>query len=150
MAWQWVLGFHIIGIVLWAGGLMTLTRQLGHRARLGASADSEAFESMERKSYFAGVLPGMLIVLVTGSVMLMYKAGDASAYFNPKGAWGATFHMKMTMVTVMIVISEFAMFKMRQYHKGKPVKRATFMALHGIAALLLLMIVFTVKVNLLG
>lgn len=148
MAWQWVVGFHIVGIVMWIGGLMSLTRLLGHRAREG-QADS-GLVSFERKSYFGAVLPGMLIVLVTGSVMLMYKAGTASAYFDPKLAWGATFHVKMTLVTVMIVISEVATWKMRQFHKGKAVSRAVFMALHGVSALLLIGIVLIIKANIFG
>ena len=148
MTWQWVLGLHIVGIIMWLGGLMSLTRSLAHRARENPSDGN--WESFEKKSYFAGVLPGMLIVIVTGSLMLMYKSGTAGAYFNPKLAWGATFHVKMTLVTIMIVISEAAMWKMRQFHKGKPIKRATFMALHGIAALLMLAVVVVLKANVFG
>lgn len=147
---QWLLGFHIIGIILWMGGLVTIGRLLGHHASLESAEARRALIPFERKSYLFAILPGFLIALLTGLGMLVFKSEGIGHYLNPSGPWGATFHAKLTLVVVLIVIDQLVFAKMRKLHRDDEGKRGFFMATHGIVGLAFIVIVLLVKTNMLG
>ena len=74
----------------------------------------------------------------------------AAAYFAKGAAWGATFHVKMTLVVVLIVLDQLIAAKMRKLHKEDEGNRGFFMATHGIVALIMIVIVLMMKTNILG
>ncbi len=144
----WLSAFHIVGLILWLGGLVTLARLLGHHAGLESAEARKALVSFEKKSYLMAVLPGFLLVLGTGVALLL---GNGMGYYmDPKGAWGATFHLKLTIVFILIGLDQFVFFKMRKLHAEDEGNRGLFMALHGIIGLLFIVVVVVVKARLLA
>ena len=146
----WLASFHIIGLIVWLGGLITLGRLLGHHASLESAEARKSLIDFERKSYFFAVLPGFLVALITGLVLLMTNGGGPANYFGSEGGWGMTFHLKMTLVIVLIVLDQLVGAKMRKLHSEDQGSRAFFMATHGIIALIMILIVVMVKTNILG
>ncbi len=144
----WLAAFHIIGLILWLGGLIVLARLMGTHAAMEDPTARKALIDFEKKSYFIGVLPGFLLALITGLVMLGGK-GPAN-YFAPGSAWGLTFHIKMTLVLGLIVLDQLIAAKMRKLHKEDEGSKGFFMATHGIVGLLMIVIVVMMKTNILG
>lgn len=127
----------MIGIVVWFAASLDLSRLLGHHAKIGHEA-GEALKSYEIKTYYYANLPGFLLALSTGLYMLF---SNLSLYLDPKGAWGATFHIKLTIVTLAIILDQVVLWKMRKLHRGHSVSRGTFMALHGILGMILMVVI---------
>ena len=141
---KFVLAFHLIGMVLWIGGLMTFSRLVGHHARLGPAAN-DTLLSFQKKSYFIGVLPGGLLTIVMGLGLLMSQPGGMKHYLAADGPWGITFHVKLSLV-LFIFISDIVCFaQLRKLSKGESVSRGLVMALHGLVALAFIAIVLLVK-----
>lgn len=145
---NWLLAFHFVGLLVWLGGLMTLSRLLGHHVALTSAEAREALIPFERKSYFMAILPGFLVALLTGLGMLFGK-GMAN-YFAPGSAWGLTFHIKLTLVIALIVLDQVTAAKMRKVHKEDTGSRGTFMGLHGAVGLIMIIVIILVKTNILG
>lgn len=147
---SWLAGLHIIGLILWLGGIITLARLCGHHASLEDAAARKALIPFEKKSYLISVLPGFLLALVTGIIMLVSKAGGMAHYFAPESPWGLTFHIKLTIILVLIVLDQLVAAKMRKLHAEDEGSRGFFMATHGIIGLLMIITVLLVKTNILG
>lgn len=140
MIWSgsWLLALHIVGIILWMGGLFMLTRHLGMHAEL-PDAPSDALREYESKSYYMAVFPGFLLTLGTGLYMLLTRAGEM---LSTDGTWGATFHAKLALIVVLIIADQFVHFRMRHFHNKGFGKRGAFMAAHGVVGLVFIVIVF--------
>lgn len=147
---NWLVAFHIVGLILWMGGLVTLARLLGHHAGLDSKEAREALVGFERKSYLMAILPGFLLTLITGLVLLVSKGDGISFYLSPDGPWGGTFHAKLTFVVLLIVFDQLVFAKMRKLHKTDEGSRGFFMATHGIIGLLFIFVVILVQTNLFG
>ena len=147
---QWIAGFHVVGIIVWMGGLVTLARLLGHHASLESDAARQSLIQFERRSYLWAILPGFLVSLTTGLIMLLGKAGAPGLYLKADGPWGATFHLKLTLVVGLIVLDQLVFWKMRKLHKDDEGSRGFFMASHGIVGLIFIIVVLLVKTNVMG
>lgn len=137
---------HIIGLILWMGGLFHLARHLGRHAQLEEVRQS--LVSWESTTYWATVLPGFLLTLGSGLWML-FDMG-LPHYLDTDGVWGATFHLKLTLIVVLIGIDFFTQFRMRQLHRSGEGSRGLFMALHGVVGLCFIVIVVAVKLRILA
>lgn len=146
--YHWMPALHLIGIILWMGGLFQLARHLGQHARLEESAAREAFAEWESKTYYIVVLPGFLLTLFTGLYALFSKGWGA--YLNPDGFWGPTFHLKLLLIVILIGADQFLHYKMRRLHDGEDASAGLFMAIHGIVALFFIGIVLIMKLRLLA
>lgn len=148
---DWLKAFHIIGIIVWMGGLVTLARLLGHHASLESSDARESLIQFEKRSYFWAILPGFLIALGTGLALLFHGGGQGiSFYLKPDMGWGGTFHAKLLFVVVLIVFDQMVFWKMRKLHRDDEGSRGFFMAAHGIIGLLFIVVTVLVKTNLFG
>ncbi|MFB6262322.1 MAG: CopD family protein [Bradymonadaceae bacterium] len=132
---------HIIGFILWMGGLFQLARHLGMHADLEETRDELA--SWETSTYFGTVLPGLLLTLGTG--LWLFVSRGPEQYLNTDGPWGATFHLKLMLVVILIGIDLFVQFRMRRLHRSGEGNRGLFMALHGVVGLCFIVIVVAVK-----
>ena len=147
---QWILGLHVIGIIVWMGGLVTLARLVGHHAGLESKEARASLVRFERRSYFAAILPGFLLALFTGLTMLLFKGNGIGHYLSADGPWGATFHAKLTLVAILIVLDQLILSKMRKLHREDVGSKPFFMATHGIVGLIFMIIVLLVETNVLG
>lgn len=141
-----LVALHIIGIILWMGGLFMLTRHVGMHSELDSTPQKD-LKVYESKSYYMGVLPGFLLTLVTGLWLFIHGYGQGVKHYLSidEGAWGTTFHWKLMLVVLLIAVDQFFHMRMRRFHQKGEGKRKLFMAVHGITGLLFIVIVLLVK-----
>jgi protoporphyrinogen IX oxidase len=132
----WLVGFHLIGVVLWMGGLLTFSRVLGYHSK-------EHPTIRPRLTYIEGRLnalvawPGAILTIVFG-VWLTYDHGRA---WFAVAAW---LHFKLALViaTLGIHIALTVLhYKIRRAHPAEKMNRGLYAALHGFVGLLLIGIV---------
>jgi putative membrane protein len=129
----WVLAFHLVGVVLWMGGLMTFSRVLGYHAREAPSVRPR-FTYLEGRLNWLVSVPGMVLTIGCGLGLLsIYGA----AWFRV-ATW---MHIKLTLVVAVIAIHAVLTAKQRRIARQRPdepVPRALFAAMHGMVGLLLI------------
>lgn len=104
---HWSFAIHIIGIVLWLGGLFNVTRFAGLAAEPGASL-GQSYAKVLRKSWFVGVIQGLALTVLTGLYQLFAGAG-LGVYF--KQGW---FHGKVTLVLVLVAATVMLGFEIKK------------------------------------
>jgi protoporphyrinogen IX oxidase len=132
----WLLGFHLIGMVLWMGGLLTFSRILGYHSKELPSARPR-FTFVEGRLNMLVAVPGAVITIVFG-LWLVYQHG--MQWFRV-AAW---MHWKLVLVLAVAVIHLVLTVKhhqIRRAHPGAPMSRGLYAALHGFVGLLLIAIV---------
>lgn len=131
------LALHIIGMVMWVGGLMFLTRFMKIAASDGAQTAS--LREGVGKMWVGAVLPGFLIALLTGLYQL--TLGGLAVYM--KAGW---FHGKLLFVVVLLVVTAIVWMDVRRCANGESLKSSRIMAMHGLSAISLIVIVFLTMV----
>jgi uncharacterized membrane protein len=129
----WLKWVHVLGVVIYVGGLMALTRLLGHAVRFEAAGSrSDAYRIFKRMHKFAN-WAGLGLMLVAGLVLLLWDpAGKA---YLKKGY----FHMKLTAIVVLAVCDIMFTRKLMRLEGDGPQPRAAFFrAMHGVVGLALL------------
>jgi uncharacterized membrane protein len=144
----WLRAFHIIGLILWMGGLFQLARHLAYHADLSPDERPDSLADWESKTYYFTVLPGLLLALLTG-LYAMISTGFGH-YLDADGPWGATFHAKLLFVVILLGADQFVHFKMRSLHKTGEGSRGPFMAVHCVAGWLFIATVFIVVTQVLA
>ena len=134
--YDWLRVGHIVGFVLWIGGLLTVLQLLRvHGAVEGAARDVLARH--ERK---------MAVVMDAGSTLAiicgLWMALDRDpTYFSAK-TYGPWLHVKLTIVAVAIIGTQvFVRTQVRKFRKGqvKPVSPVlTWVVLAAAAAIIML------------
>lgn len=128
-----LIAVHIVGVVLWMGGLLNLSRILGYHAQEHPSVRPR-FSWLERRLDSLVTIPGAVLTVLTG-VAQAYL--DGLPYFRA-AIW---LHIKITLVLVILVIHVILTRKHRAIAKAPaetPIQRALFAALHGTLGLLLI------------
>jgi uncharacterized membrane protein len=143
---SWLIGFHIIGIILWMGGLFGLTMHAGVHTTL-ENSPRPALKIYESKSYFMGSLPGLILTVGTGLWMLLQSP---AAFLSAEGAYGSTFHVKLLLVVILIVVDQVFLMRLRKFHAGGEGSRKLFMALHGTVGLCFIIIVLLMTTRILA
>lgn len=132
----WLIGFHLIGVVLWMGGLLAFSRILGYHAKELPSARPRLTFVEGRLNYLVAV-PGAVLTIVFG-VWLAWQHG--MGWFRV-ALW---LHIKLALVAATVAIHAVLSVKhwqIRRAHPEAPMSRALFAALHGTVGLLLIAIV---------
>jgi uncharacterized integral membrane protein (TIGR00701 family) len=132
----WLIGFHLIGVVLWMGGLLAFSRILGYHSRELPSARPR-FTFVEGRLNWLVAVPGAAITMVFG-LWLAWQHG--MAWFRV-ATW---MHWKLALVGAVVVVHLLLTVKHRQIlraHPAAPMNRAFYAALHGTVGLLLIAIV---------
>lgn len=132
----WLIGFHLIGVVLWMGGLLAFSRILGYHAKELPSARPRLTFVEGRLNYLVAV-PGAVLTIVFG-VWLAWEHG--MGWFRV-ALW---LHIKLALVAATVAIHAVLSVKhwqIRRAHPEAPLSRALFAALHGTVGLLLIAIV---------
>ncbi len=135
--------FHVIGLILWMGGLFQLARHLMYHADLPEDQRSESLADWESKTYYMTVLPGFIISISSG-LYSMFELGFG--HYLASDAWGGTFHLKLLLVVILIGADQFLHFKMRKLHKTGEGRRGPFLAVHilvGLSFVVIPLIVLT-------
>jgi len=127
----WVKFLHVLGVIVYVGGFLALTRLVGHAVKF-ESEDSrrDAYRVYRRMHKFAD-WGGLVVAIVFGTILMMQSA----VYL--KSGW---FHAKLAFVLGMLILDGvFSVFLFKKLKaEGPQPKRAVFSALHGMAALMLI------------
>ena len=128
------LGFHIVGIVLWVGSLMVLTRMLLTLQKLSGTISAPEAQAMARLwTRFGGI--GCVFVLLSGFHQLFARG---PAFYFQQG-W---FHGKLTAVIVLVVLSVMFHLTLQRASAGVQPRSGSIHMIHGLTGLLLLVVVF--------
>jgi len=132
----WMMTLHLVGVVLWFGSLLQVSRMLkGHGQ--AAEAARETLSSIERRTQLLVGIPGMLATLGAGVWLLTQHP----KYFMKQG-W---FHTKLTLVLVVIAL-EVTLFVLVGRYRKAPGGKGLPLLLHIVAGLALIAIVACMKV----
>lgn len=131
----WLITFHLLGVILWMGGLLTLTRIMGYHAREAPSVRPR-YSWLEGRMNYLVTFPGIFLTVLFG-VLLVTQHG--MAWFRV-AVW---MHYKLALVGAACAIHFVTTVKQRQIarrHPSDKVPRALFAALHGTLGLILIAI----------
>lgn len=126
----WWLVFHVVGIVLWLGGLLFLSRMLGIHATEARDVQVR-LSWMEFRLYHFVTLPGLVITLITGLGMLALE---------PMLLQGQSWlHAKLTVVAALIGVDQILRVKLLAL-RAQPALTSPkpFKILHGLIGLALI------------
>jgi uncharacterized membrane protein len=127
---------HVLGVILWAGGALNLSRMLAFHVQeeLGVQA---RFSEMEIKIFFFVTLPGMLLAVAAGLYMLADPVMNLISHDWMKAKLG---------LALLFIILTFELGRRIMSLRGKPAKgsKGAQMALHGILGLSLMGILYLV------
>ena len=112
--YPWVRITHIVGVVLWVGGLVGVLALL----RAHSQVDGVARETLSRiERGIAGLMElGATLAIVAG----LYLAFRSPKFPNTAFAAGGWFHIKLTVVVIGILgLHGLARAKMKKFRNGK-------------------------------
>lgn len=123
----WLKAAHVVGVVMWAGGLLALTRLLwAHARRPTAPEAGERLIAVERALYRGLCAPGLFLALFTGVFMLHQAQPLLKQPFM---------HAKLGLVALLFVVDHLAMRGIGRLAKGVgTVGGGRYAAAHGVAA----------------
>ena len=119
--------FHIIGIVMWLGGLLLITRFI---SILPEGEVAPEIGAGVKKMFYGWVMGGLALVTITG----FYQFLSIGAGFYMKQGW---FHAKLTLLIGLYLVSFLTMKKVKVVSEGMNLHPKKVMALHGITGLCL-------------
>lgn len=135
--------FHLVGAVLWIGGLMIVTWMANYHLKLvtrgGKPEHHAVLSAIEKRLFWVTATPGLLVT---------WTLGLANAISYRPDLWRVGwFHGKLTFALLMVAVHVVAYLKLSAFHKEeKPAEyKPIFIMLHGIAGLLLIVIVMFVS-----
>jgi putative membrane protein len=130
---------HLFGVILWMGGLLTVTTIL--RIASGKSGtDKSVGYTLARRLLNAAANPGALVAIVLGIALLVAQ---------PKLLHEGWFHAKLFLVLAVLFIHGRLYLRARvlESDPSYPAAGKQFAALHGALSALLLAILFLVLVR---
>ena len=126
------LAFHLIGLVLWVGGLVILPRILKGLAPVSGQVPEVV--SVARRVFFGFIVSGFVIALGTGLFQFV-EGGGASVYM--KQGW---FHTKLTFILVLLVATALLAAELARGKRGEALRPGRLLAVHAMSALSLIVI----------
>jgi len=129
----WLKWIHVLGMVIYVGGVLTLTRLLGHAVRFETAASrADAYRVLKRMHVFVD-WGGLLLMLAAGLWLLV--ADPLGKAYMKQGY----FHMKLLCMVALIVLDIVLSRRLFRLQGDGPQPKATsFRILHGVAGLALL------------
>lgn len=126
----WWLTFHLLGVVLWTGGLLAISRMAAYHT-VEAPEVQPRFAWVEWRMYWLVAVPGLVITLITA-------AGLLSTGPLPYMSLG-WFHAKLGLVVLLLVLHAVLHVKLKAL-KARPEgqRKAVFSAVHGTIGLTLI------------
>ena len=131
------LALHIVGVVMWLGSLLVLTRML---SACEEGEIASPFSKITKKVYFGWTLGGLTLTLLTG----LYQFFVRGASYYMKSGW---FHGKLTFLIVLIILTVLVARPVKMVSNGENVHQSKMMMFHGITGLCLIAIVFLTMVG---
>ena len=109
--YDWIKAFHLIFVISWMAGLFYLPRLFVYHTELqSGSNEDKLFQTMERRLLRIIMNPAMILTLVFGLWLAQIYG------FKNLGGW---FHIKMTLVLIMIYFHHFLGKRRKDFEQGK-------------------------------
>lgn len=139
----WYLVFHIVGFILWLGGLLDLTRILGYHVKEDLVVQ-QRLSWMEFRMYWFVATPGMILAVVAG-LILFFMGGGTAIYFGGRSSW---FLVKFGLALGLIVI-HFICGRQIMDLRARPrfTSAVPFKVLHGLTGLVFIFVVILAVVK---
>lgn len=135
----WWLTFHVLGIILWTGGLLAISRMAAYHVA-EAAAVQPRFAWVEWRMYWLVTVPGAVITLVTAAGLLAVSR-------VPYGSLG-WFHGKMGLVALLLALHAALHVKLKALQaRPEAARKALFSAVHGTIGLTVIGILIMVEVR---
>ncbi len=135
----WFLTFHLLGMVLWAGGLLTVSRMAAYHTAEAAEVQPR-LAWMEGRLYWLVTIPGAVISVIAAIGLL----ATSPVNYGEQG-W---FHGKMMLVALLIALHTLLHIKLKALKlHPENAKKAVFSAVHGTIGLTLIGILIMAKVQ---
>ena len=138
---DWIKFLHLLGMIIYVGGFLALTRMVGHAVRFETEASrADSYRIFRRMHKFVN-WGGLAIMLICGVILLVVDQHGANFMKQ------AYFHMKLTFVLGLLICDFFfsrILFGLKA--EGEQPGRAVFSALHGIAALMVVGVLISIFV----
>lgn len=131
------LSFHILGLTLWVGGIMLVSRTLTlicEGSILSVDAKQQVLTLVNKQWRFF-ILPGFILSAVSG----LYQLLSVGMGFYMKAGW---FHSKLLFVFILIGVTFAFGDVLSGLNNDKSVTKKKLMIIHGVTALMLVLIVF--------
>ncbi|NUQ33326.1 MAG: CopD family protein [Planctomycetaceae bacterium] len=153
---NWFLAFHMLGVIVYAGSLLTLSRLLAFTVAQPAET-RERLIPFVRRSYFFVTLPSLIVLLIFG-LLLIFKVGEPGGgildYLKPyadeahtiRTPWYSTFHAKLVLFASLVAIDISMGRSIGKLSRGvTTLSPRRFKMLHGLMALIILLIVILME-----
>jgi putative membrane protein len=135
----WTLVFHIVGFVLWIGGLLTATQVMASRTKQNTAESAAALSRLELKLFKGVAHPGAAIAVVAGIIGLVLQ---------PNQLHQGWMHAKLSLVAILIGLDLFAYARSRASSAGRiELQRRECVFLHSGIALVFVGVVILVMVK---
>ncbi len=109
--YDWIKAFHLIFVISWMAGLFYLPRLFVYHTELqSGSNEDKLFQTMERRLLRIIMNPAMILTLIFGLWLAQIYG------FKNLGGW---FHIKMTLVLIMIYFHHFLGKRRKDFEQGK-------------------------------
>jgi putative membrane protein len=123
MLFSWILVFHLIGLVLWVGGLLAVTQVLIFHSQEASPEARAALGRLEARLLNRLAHPGAALVLIAGPWLVLTN----TAYYLHAG-W---FHAKLILVVVLAGLDWLACRRTRALVTAQaPIERRQGLVLH--------------------
>ncbi|MFN8575306.1 MAG: DUF2269 family protein [Candidatus Sericytochromatia bacterium] len=130
---------HLLGIILWTGGLMNLTRMVSFHMQEESEVQKRLHYIEDRIFKFV-TLPGLILTLVAGFYMLL-----TNMEFYMKQPW---MHAKLLFVGIMVVVTALLQGKLKELGTNTEKQNPKmFKMLHGITGLMLILTLVMIYVR---
>lgn len=138
--YNWLKAFHLICVISWMVGLLYLPRiYVYHCSAKLKSSEDFTFQLMEKRLLKIIMLPAMILTLISG-ILLVGIYG-----FNNLGEW---FHLKLTLVLILLYIHHFLGQKRKDFAQGVNKHSAKFYKIiNEVPTMLMILIVILVIVK---
>lgn len=139
MLLPWLRAGHFIGLILWAGGLLALSRLLAsHAARPTGPEATERLVSAEKRLYRMVAAPGAFLALLTGIAML---------HAQPHLLKQPYMHAKFTLILGLFVLDHLCMRGFKKLSRGVGSGTGRWGLIHGLIGVLVVGIVLLIELR---
>ena len=129
-----LIAFHLVGMIFWMSGLLLVSSQL--RTAVKKSADPAVVGVVIVPLAKVFIKIGFIVALLTGLAQMLL--GGVGTYF--KQGW---FHMKLTLLIVLIAMTFVLLGKLNNYIAGKIPTEKSLLMVHIVSATSMLLIVLS-------
>jgi uncharacterized membrane protein len=110
---------HVLGVLAYAGGVITISRMMAPIAALHAEARTGA-ASVARRAYLLFILPMGVVMVASGLYLLIADPGSQGYLRQP------AFHVKLTLVAALMVAEHLMVIRpLKAMAKGTMVPAGT-------------------------